>query len=266
MMAKLMRNASEPTPTEIETLSQSSCAPTVIDLPSESSRRSRSRSRSNTCDFRDDCDNDELPYYSLHDCYGPVIDDYRTNQWADVGPRGAVSSSSVAKAGSSGGPMQFMHFLQRVPPAVVMDQTGGHSHTWSHGAAWASLLTGGIDEKIHSMVWLLPQELKPQAKALLKSAHWDGINLMCPPSSQGLVTYAEKHIHNRLVRGALAFYIGITETPCIRFLEHKAKGYRVMDLYILANSQQSGDDEKALILAMEGHPLCMNRSGGGELS
>ena len=117
---------------------------------------------------------------------------------------------------------------------------------------------------IDTMIASLPIDIQTSAKEILRRASAIlGLKLMS--SQMPCFAHANSHIKSLLQTAHLKqFYIGITEAPCARYDEHRASGYRVMAVWVLEDSRQSGGIEDDLILAWRSCPLC-NNVGRGRL-
>ena len=110
----------------------------------------------------------------------------------------------------------------------------------------------------------LPTHLQGVAAASLRQlARTPGVRLM--PPAVNVVRDAEARVVERLQSNPVVqFYVGISERPQYRFLEHQRNGFNLLWLYVFASSAASGSAERALIQKCRRFSQCLNVGDGNE--
>lgn len=148
---------------------------------------------------------------------------------------------------------------------------GLSSLTWGASAALASFCWGTqvVDTRIE-VLESLPRDLQAKASMLLQTAQRAGIQLMSPGPIKTHVQQTVEHIRSQLRSRAAYFYVGITEAPYERYIEHREGRTQVrkMFLWTFPDSRVSGNAEVAVLRCVqESLPesmYCLNKSKGGE--
>ena len=122
-------------------------------------------------------------------------------------------------------------------------------------------ITGGLDgqwETIQEMVNDLPHHCRSDASNILgQVVGTPGMTPMTGASSPA--DYLAKKLQM-----AKAVYVGITERPVERFVEHNELGYSQMALWSFASSSESASKEKYFKAKYRSDPLLQNIGSGGE--
>lgn len=157
-------------------------------------------------------------------------------------------------------PHAFASFSTSLGARASMQFTG--SSAFAFGAACKQALCGGLERTLVNDH--LAEQLSPDIQLVTKAS----LNrIMATP---GMTVVGGKGEDTRemcdLIQKKAAtheFYIGISERPVERFLEHQASGYGEMHVSLHPDSKSSGDMEKCLINKWQSHVCCMNRGPGG---
>ena len=179
----------------------------------------------------------------------------------------SLSSSGVIRRSGSARVSHQSWSTQSFAGTRLCQQAGLSPLIWGASAAFAASMRGTRQVLAeHGMIAMMPSHLQVEAVHLLGEARAAGIQFH---STVGSVTVAageaKRLINSRLMMKSREFYVGITEDPARRFLEHQQNGYVQMDLFIFPSSAESGDCEIAILRSTQDIPNCQNRSGGGEV-
>ena len=231
-----------------------------IEPTKEAQQRSKSRSRSRSQDSgapwswpEDDSQGLFGSHFQLNDPWQPtgVVEKPRVTYIARAGPHDkspqCPSSSAPARQ------MRRSPFGGSFMSQIVMDavyQELGLSKLGHHSAA--------VEDSVAAM----PADLGQAARQVLDKVR-PGMGITFLGSPANLVDHASSQIADCVAR-RLEFYVGITERPVDRFEDHRASKYTRMRLYMLADSQESGDYEIALLRKWRQHYLCQNVAAGGQ--